>query len=199
MPITQGYGSDGNSGGSGFEVTAITPGAAYLDLQFTGNVAALTMQAADPAYWVFGTTGPVAITATSLAVSTNTVRVYHTEPHAGDLYTLTMPLNGLRSTLGETYGGDDVLAFTAVAQAPTIFMAQSVDSRTLRIIFTESVVGADALDTANWTITGSGGLAVLGVTQETTREYLLTTSPQTAGASYTVTAYNIRDLALNPV
>jgi hypothetical protein len=75
-------------------------------------------------------------------------------------------------------------------------MAYSLDGHTLKVIFSEAVVEADALDTANYSIPG---LTVLGAAYETDNTYILTTSLQSPNTSYTVTVTNVRDLKDNPV
>lgn len=80
---------------------------------------------------------------------------------------------------------------------PVIQMARAVDARVLEVVFSEDVVPAEALNPLNYSITGSGGLAVNGVTQLSGSIYRLSTARQTVGASYNVTASNIHDLAGN--
>lgn len=80
---------------------------------------------------------------------------------------------------------------------PTLALARAVDARIVEVIFSEDVVESEALNPLNYTITGGGGLAVNGVTKVTASIYRLITARQTVGASYTVQASNIHDLAGN--
>lgn len=146
--------------------------------------------------------------------------LYVAEPSAGDLlagvgYRVDSPAGAYPSNFGgsfyspetatvllPTYGlydGDFTIPFVSVAQAPTIIAAEAIDGNTLRVIFSESVLDADALIPTNYVITGGGGLTVSAVVKETDRFYVLTTSDQTPGVTYTVTVSNVRDLKQNPV
>lgn len=80
---------------------------------------------------------------------------------------------------------------------PTLALARSVDARLVEVIFSEDVVEAEALNPANYSITGGGGLAVNSVVKLSASIYRLITARQTVGANYTVQASNIHDLAGN--
>lgn len=80
---------------------------------------------------------------------------------------------------------------------PTLLLVRTVDARIVEVVFSEDVVASEALNPANYVITGAGGLAVNGVTQLSASIYRLSTARQTVGASYNVTASNIHDLAGN--
>jgi len=180
-----------------FLTLGTTPAAAYIDVQFDASVAALTLQAALPAYWTFSG-GSTAITATSVVLSAaDTVRVYHTEPKGGETYTLTLPLSGLKSATSVPYNGAGTLNFTSVSQAPTAVQAQVIDNKTVRVIFSEAVRPAEALVGSNYSI--APPLTVLSVTQETSNRFVLTTAAQTPSTVYTITVSNVKDLAGNPV
>jgi hypothetical protein len=97
------------------------------------------------------------------------------------------------------YDGSFAIPFIAVAQPPTIIAAEPLDGTHLRVIFSESVMDVDALIAANYVITGGGGLTVSAVVKESDRFYVLTTSEQIPGQSYTITVNNIRDQKQNPV
>ena len=76
-------------------------------------------------------------------------------------------------------------------------MAQALDSRRVRVIFSEPVLATEATDETNYNI--SPALAVYSVSQENSRNYVLTTAPQTAGVDYTITIVNVKDRSENPV
>lgn len=79
-----------------------------------------------------------------------------------------------------------------------IALAASIDGIHVKVIFSEVVVQAEALNTANYLISGiPSGLTILGITQETLLSYILTTTPQNVNQSYTVIATGIHDLAGN--
>lgn len=81
--------------------------------------------------------------------------------------------------------------------APAISRVDVIDAFTLRVIYTEAVEAAGALDPANYAFTG--GLTAQSVTQETDATYIVTTSQQTAGVSYTLTVSNVTDTSGNPI
>lgn len=85
-------------------------------------------------------------------------------------------------------------SWTAVvdALAPTIAMVDVLDSVTIRIFFSEAVVESEASNLANYSF--DNGLQAIEITRENGFTYLMTTSTQTAGQSYTITASNIHDV-----
>lgn len=80
---------------------------------------------------------------------------------------------------------------------PALAIARSVDARMVEVVFTENVVESEAMNPLNYLITGAGGLAVNGVVKVSGSIYRLVTARQTVGASYSVQASNIHDLAGN--
>lgn len=198
--ITRGYGAEFpvGPGGNPFYVVSHSSTFQYIDLVFNLDVATLTLEAADPAFWVLSTTGAYPITATSVIVTaSNTVRLYYTEPKAGDSYSVQFPVNGLKSTANDIYDGPPTYGFIGAAQAPAIAIAQSIDSRHVRVIFSEPVMEVDALVLGNYSF--DNGLIGLGVVKETSSTYIVTTTPQTVNLVYTVTCSNIRDSSGNPL
>ena len=108
-----------------------------------------------------------------------------------------MPESGLQSTAAVPYTGPEEIVFVAVADPPVALLAQVLDSRRVRVIFSEPVLADEATDASNYSI--DPPLTVSAVTQETTRNYVLTTSPQTPAVLYTITVVNVRDNSDNPV
>ena len=108
-----------------------------------------------------------------------------------------MPLNGLKTEDEEPYDGDENLPFVAGATPPTAVNAVAIDSTHVRVIFSEVVVEAGALEVTNYVI--DNGLVAVSVSKEAPTQYILETSKQTAGVSYTITVSNITDEALNPI
>jgi hypothetical protein len=200
MLVTQGYGEPGAPAPQQvLYVNTLYVTATYLDVIFSMNIDPPYLQAGHPDFWVLTTTGDIGISATAVEqVSANTVRVYITEAHGGDSYRLTMPLNGLKSVDGHYYNGAPFIDFVGAMVSPVAAMAQAVDARTLRVIYSEAVREDDALVAANYQIT-SPTLSVRGVRKETDSIYVLSTDYQDPGTSYTLTIYNVRDLANNPV
>lgn len=182
---------------TGFSSPTLIPGPYYLDIVFVVNLALpIALQAADPAFWRFGTVSDIKITATGVTtVGLNTIRVFHTKPHNGDIQTVYFPLNGIVSVDGEAFSLASA-NFTAVALAPVFTILQSVDVRTVRVIFNEAVTD-EALVAANYSITPT--LRVHSVARVDARTYLLTTDTQVPGTTYTLTAINVRDGSVNIV
>lgn len=77
---------------------------------------------------------------------------------------------------------------------PTLVYAVARDARTLDITFSEPVIASEALNKANYAITGGAGLTVESVEQLTADSFRLKTTKQVVGQSYLVTASNIHDL-----
>ena len=211
FPITQGYGTDGvnNSnlivtGGygspepaTGFIPVSLTPYSTHIDISFSANIGVLQPTASDPGAWVFSTVGPVPVTVTSIETIGNVLRLNITEPRAGDSYNITVPVSGLVDTGDNPYAGPPVLSFTAVADSPYVAMAQALDARTVRVIYSEPVESSGALTITNYSI--SPLLRVLAARKETDATYILTVDPQTPGTSYLLTIVNVEDPSQNPV
>lgn len=183
-------------GSSGLTILSNTPSAFYIDLVFSDTMATPVLQAANPQYWVFS--GLVYVQCTQVQqISSNTLRIHHTEPKGGQTYTLSLPENGLKSVLGVPYNGASQITFTSVAQAPTALVCQVLDYQTIRIVYSESVEFMSATNPNNYSI--NNGLSVLNVSRETDNIYILTTTPQAAAVTYTVTVTNVLDSKGNPV
>lgn len=80
---------------------------------------------------------------------------------------------------------------------PVISLVEVIDAFTIRVIYNEPVVIAEATNALNYTFTG--GLVAQSVVSETAASYVVTTSEQTPATSYTVTVNNIHDLIGNLV
>jgi hypothetical protein len=189
----------GTSVNSAFTISGTTPTSHYLDITFTDSVAALNFSAADFMNYTFvNNTGTVGITALQVLINSPTVlRVYHTKPHNGDLYVLTMPVNGLKSVANVYYNDTPTISFTAVAASPVLAEADFVDVRDTRVIFSEPVMSPEALNPANYSF--SPVVAVYSVIKENDAQYLLKTAQQNMTTTYTVTASNIKDASNNIV
>jgi len=121
-----------------------------------------------------------------------------------DGYTLSVTKNGgwpIGTITFKVYVSDDKGATVTATNSwvvgadltpPALYRIQVVDSQTLYVIFSEPVVMAEATNPANYSITG--GLSVLDVVQLDDRTVKMTTSPQTPGFNYILTASNIHDL-----
>lgn len=77
-------------------------------------------------------------------------------------------------------------------------MVQSIDSRTIKVWWSEPVVQAQAEDPANYLITGPTSASVLSATKQADQSYVLKTTELARNASYTLQAANVLDLEGNP-
>lgn len=90
------------------------------------------------------------------------------------------------------------LTVTADVTKPTVVSARAGASRrSVTVKFSEWVDAASATTAGNYTL--SGGLTVSAATLVNPSTVLLTTSAQTAGASYTLSIANVKDTAGNAV
>jgi len=198
---TSGYGSPGASPSPcpGFSLLALNVYVDHLDLVFSTNVA-LSAYALNPGNWSISTltSYPMSVVSVS-APGGPTVTLGVTEGQSGSLYTLHMPLVGINDLSSNPYPGPYVQNFYAVGVGPAIQIAFAPDGINVQCIFNEPVLASEAVIAANYVITGSGGLTVYSVVQETANSYLLSTSQQTPGASYLLTVSNIHDLHGNPI
>lgn len=80
---------------------------------------------------------------------------------------------------------------------PFILNVEVLDAFTLRVIYNEAVVTAEATNVTNYSFTS--GLAALQIISESSSVYVVTTSQQTAGQSYTLTVSNVHDLNGNVI
>jgi hypothetical protein len=177
-------------------ISSFTPAVNYIDITFNEAVAALTLQAALTTYWTIS--GPTSVTVSAVSIiSPQVVRLATNEHRQGGSYSLTMPLTGLMGTGGDQYAGAGVITYTGIGQAPTALLAQSIDVRHVRVIYSEAVQDAGALLASNYSI--SPALTVVGVTKESSTSFVLTTSTQTPSTTYTITVSNVMDLVGNTV
>lgn len=149
-------------------------------------------------YWSITETGsnaPMAVTSVTYAGSV--ITVYFTEGTGGAGYTLNLPFTGIRDNLDTVFAGPFTRSFNAVGVPPYIAQASSLDAFHVRVVFSEPVIVSDALTAGNYGIVPS--ITVYSVYQETPLNFVLVTSEQTTGTSYTVTVNNVRDLKQNPV
>lgn len=189
LVITQGY---GDSSGS-FAVVSVTPYVNRLEIEFDQNITLVGM-ALTATNWVFSG-GSVAITASSVSVSTTTVTIYHNEALNGESLSIAMPYAGIFYGT-EPYSGPLGYGFTSVGVSPTISNAAAVSAYDIRVRFSEAVDSTQATDAGNWTI--SGGFTVQSVAQEASDIYLVTINgPMAASTVYSIEASGIEDLAGN--
>ncbi len=190
------------TGGLGVEslaesLTLLSAEASATQLVLTFDASMVVLDPAeDPAVWLIDTVGGVAVTVTGVTVEGGIIYLDIGEQTEGETYTLTIPEDYVLDVSGR-YPTDLEVEFTGYGIAPTMPIARSIDARTLRVVFSEDVMTEDAILPENYTI--SGGLTISAVESVSATTYVLTTSKQTAGEEYTITAVDIRDLAGNPV
>lgn len=128
---------------------------------------------------------------------------------SGNLYTYTISRSGgwpeapilsmaFTDKYGQTISKDIAWTLSGQDTTPPIFvLARSVDARTVDVFFSEAVQPEDAMNTANYSI--SPTLTIKSIQQITPRQFRLTTSNQSSGQDYTITASNIHDLSGNVI
>jgi hypothetical protein len=200
---TSGYGEPGSGGNpcNIFNLVTVNVFQTDLDLLFSTNIQ-LSPYAANPANWSIESLGSgVAMNVTAVSYSGPTIHLTVTEGTDGQLYKLNIPTVGITDTTMalDPYPGPYTQNFYAVASGPVISLAYAPDGLQVQVIFNVPVVVSEALVAANYVITGGAGLTVFSVTQETANSYLLATSLQIPGFSYTLTVSNIHDIYGNPI
>lgn len=217
--ITQGYGNQGDGSSSalattlGFGGPGLPSGLCntfvllltevYVDrieLVFSTNIT-ISGPATVPSQWTITSvaTGVPIPTVTSVTSAGPRVKVYYTEGRAGNLYTLAIPVVGIKDVSANPFPGPYTTNFLGVGISPFVVVAGADDGQHVKVIFSEPVQSAGALLASNYTITGGAGLVVYDVTQVNSQIYELHTSLQVVGQAYTLTVTNILDLLGNPI
>lgn len=196
MLITEGLGPESGGGGGGpLTVSGVLGVPLGIEVTLSAN-GALTGDSLLPSKWVV-TAGGVPLTVSAVQIAGTLITLTTNEATDGASYTLSIPQGIADLSSGNPCLGPFVWNFTGDGIAPTAFMAQTIDGRHVRVIFSEPVRADDATVAANYSI--DNGLTVSAVSQETDRNYVLTTSLQVPSVFYTITITNVRDLAGNPV
>src|SRR6185369_10070356 len=149
----------------------------------------------DPAKWLIAGEDGVALTVTDVAISGAGILLTTNEATTGATYALEVPSGIILATDSSPLVAPFVWDFTGVGQAPVAFLAQVIDARHVRVIFSEPVHDG-ALEAGNYSI--DNDLQVLAVTKETDRNYVLTTTVQASDVLYTITITDVKDDAENP-
>ncbi len=182
-----------------FTILTATGYSNRIEVMFNVNVE-LFGAALLAAGWALGaiTVGAPVPTITSVTYLNQVVTLYTSgEFRTGATYSLGLPLVGIGDAgLAHYYVGPFSTNVTGVGTAPTVTLAAAEDGLHVKVIFSEAVVESEALTAANYSIPG---LTVSSVLKETSQVYVLTTSAQTPGASYTVTVSGIHDLQGNVI
>jgi hypothetical protein len=188
--ITEGLGIEG--GGGAFAILSVVPGIGQLSVNLSAT-GVLTGDSLIPSKWVVTGGGtPVAVVA--VAIFGTLITLTTTEQTDGASYMLLVPQGIVDFTTSNPCIGPFTWAFTGVGSLPTLAFARAIDARLLEVIFSKAVVNSEAVDPANYMITGGGGLTVSAGSKVTDTTYRLVTSRQDPGQLYTVTASNIHDL-----
>lgn len=190
--ITSGLGATGSAADPA--VDSITSYESYLLVVFNTSLDVSSNVLRTDSWSVSGGGRPVSVRDVSMH-SASTIRIDVTEQTDGETYVLHFPEVGILTLFGEKFYGPFEENFVGAGSGPSILMVRTVDARTLEVFFNEAVNPGDALNSANYSI--DNGLQVVSVTKVTPVQYLITTSKQVEGISYTVTASNIRDEQLN--
>lgn len=195
--ITQGLGPTITGPAVSLQVSSVSSGAGYVNLNFT---ATLNLQVVnlDVNSFVITNTNGTPIQVLSLeSPSSGVLKLNTTEQTTGATYTITLPQIGIVSTDGMPLTNPYSVTFIGTGLPPVNLLTRSIDARTVHVIFSEAVREEDATQVANYSFTPA--LTVFSVTKITDRQYELKTSKQEDATSYTLQINNIRDLANNPM
>ena len=197
--VTQGYSGGGVAAPTPIIVDSATGAANLATVTFTGASPVLTGIALDKSNWSItnNATGDH-LSVTGVSAVGATVELATSQQANGATYTVHLPTTGIISSLnGSACTGPFTVTFTGVGTNPAILMIQSVDARTVNILFNVPVNNLDALNTNNYV--GDNGLTITASTKLSDSIFQLTTSRQVVGTAYTITASNIRDFSGNYV
>lgn len=179
--ITKGLGA----GGAGVDLLSTTISIKQISLNFS-DAPSLVGDALSLSKWSISGVNSVSIL--SISISTNSIILITSEMSNGGSYLLNIP-QYITST-GGPWVGPYSQTFTGVGATPVIVYSKVIDARHLEICFSEPVNKYDALNIANYSISG---LVVVGVEQISDSIFRIQTSHQTVGTSYSIVASNIRD------
>jgi hypothetical protein len=175
-------------------VTSIVPITNGFQLVFSENITPLSSALLNSSWSV---TGPTSVSVLNVSASGNTVTVNTTEVRSGGLYTVSIPGGFIGNPSGNPFQGPFTANFTGIGVSPIAVRAEIVDSNTVRIIYSETVQSADALNLANYSV--DNGLVLTSISQETGASYLIATSNQNPGVLYSITVSNVKDLQGNVI
>ncbi len=162
-------------------LTALPGGVLLLTLQ-DNLIPSLTGDAATASKWTI--TGPTSETVNAVYVSDRTLvlRTTHPTQLAGS-YTLNVP-NGVVGGGSAAYRGPFALGFTGPGDTLTILQANAIEAYKLQIVL-NAPPSTTVYNPANYVMTG--GISVVSVAKSTDLVYVLTTSHQLIGSSYSIT------------
>lgn len=160
-----------------------------VSILFNNNVA-LSGPATEPSAWtITGDTG-AQLLVTEVSSVDDTVRLTVSGMKGSDVYTIRFPAGIIKPLDGTALAPPYTVSFVGVGVNLGLNTAHSLDARTIQVIFAEKPLESDALQVGNYTVNKS--IVVHSVTKNTDLVYVLKTSRQVAGTTYTVTA-NVRD------
>lgn len=192
--VTQGFGNATPSAGTAF-ILSVTIFDHYVYIVCGDNVT-LSGDALDPTRWFNVDSSGDHVIVKSINVTGPNITLNTAEFANNSIYTVIIPNPGLSMIEGPCLG-PFVWNVPGTGTNPFIVLARTIDDRTIDVIYNSPAYDIDATKPSNYTITSSGGLSVNKVEKISNTIFRLTTSHQIADASYTVTAYNIRNLPGN--
>ncbi|CAB4127333.1 hypothetical protein UFOVP75_144 [uncultured Caudovirales phage] len=157
-----------------------------VDVAFSGNVF-LNSHALDPTNWSIATSPSV----TNVVVDGTIVHLTVTPHDAGSSYIVTAP-TGITNGDGQDLSSPFTASYTGVGSVVVLNSVRGVDIRTVDIVFNLPVVKSQALDPANYAITGPSPVQVLSVAYQTDHDFRLTTTAQLLSSAYTITVSNVQ-------
>ncbi len=175
-------------------IDSITINPTSIIITFSDDIS-LAGDATIPGNWVITPSGgAVAVTVIGLSVVGADLTLTTTEATIGGSYSLGIPIGVYRTIDGYPLLPPYAQAYTGEGTAPTVSQIVVLnDARTFDVVFSESVLTAEALLKANYGV--SPLLTVDTVTKVQDNRYTITTlEAQIPGQLYTVTVSNVHDL-----
>lgn len=193
--ITQGLGPTITGPATSLQVSSVSSGAGYVNLNFTATLNPQVVNLDADSFVITNTNGASVQVLSLESPTPGVLKLNTTEQTTGVTYTISLPKVGIVSTDGMPLTNPYSVTFIGTGLPPVTVLTRSVDARTVHIIFSEAVREDDATQVVNYSFTPA--LTVFSVTKITDRQYELKTSKQDDAASYTLQVSNIRDLANN--
>lgn len=193
--ITEGLGAEDLP----FVIISLVAEPTQLILTFETEVI-LTGEALEPSKWhIEVPAGARPVTVTGVSVLLNVLTITTTEHQQGINYVLHLPIGIVDGSAGRPYAGAYDLQYVGAGVLPYLITVKGIDARTLDIVFSEAVREDDATNPDNYVIVGPRNVNVISAMKITDLTYRLKTSAMERDANYTVQAFNIRDIANNPI
>jgi hypothetical protein len=183
---------------SGITLVSATGVNRAINLLFAANVF-VTSAGLNPDNYSISTATPGAVVPTILSISylNATVTVHTTDQTIGASYTLHMPPGAIADAMGGIIWTTTSVNFTGASSSPLVITAYAQTGTQFVLIFSEEVIESSATDLTHYGIVPA--LDIHSITKVNATTYIMNTSQQIPGQSYTVTITGVIDTAHNPI